>query len=55
MRPAPSSDAAKLKPVAPVLSWQQQLHPDPLNIFSILNRTRQVFGKIQSHFSMMSA
>ena len=49
-RPAPSADTGKLKPVAPVLAWQQQLHPDPLSIFSILNRTHKVFGKIFFHF-----
>jgi len=45
MQPSPSTDTVKLKPVAPVSAWQQQLQPDPLSIFSILNRTHTVFGK----------
>jgi len=34
----------QLKPAAPVLAWQQQLQPDPLSIFNILDRTHTVFG-----------
>jgi len=41
----------KLKPAAPALAWQQQLHPDPLNIFSILNRSHTMFGKTCSTFA----
>jgi len=51
MQPAPSADTVKLKPVAPVLAWQQQLQPDPLNIFSILNRTHKFLGEILSFWN----